>query len=63
MTDPVPLFRRVIVTKRQVHELEPDTAGVPLAEKYPGAKLPAFLKDARTYQTLDGPVCAAPDRE
>lgn len=53
--------RRVIVTKRRTYGLGPDAAGIPLQERYPGLKLPDRLKDARIYQTPDGPVIATPE--
>jgi hypothetical protein len=34
MTDPVPLFRRAVVTKQQTYELAPDQQGRPAAEVF-----------------------------
>ena len=53
-------MRRIIVTKRRTYELEPDAPGVPLQDRYPGLTLPDRLKDAKIYQTPNGPVIATP---
>ena len=53
--------RRIIVAKRKTYDLAPEAESVQLADRYPGATLPDRLKNATIYQTLDGPVVAAPD--
>jgi hypothetical protein len=49
---------RIIRTKRKTYVLPGDAEGIPLSERYPGARLPDRFKDLKIYQTPDGPVIA-----
>ena len=55
MTDPVPLFHRVVVTKNQAYELAPDQAGRPAVEVFGAANAERFgLMNAVIYDMPDG---------
>jgi hypothetical protein len=47
---------RVIITKRKTYILPEGTQGQPIEEAWPHAAIPNRLKDAKIYQTEDGPV-------
>ena len=51
----IPLFRRVVVTKNRIYELEPGQTGTPAAEVY-GAEIAERLglMDATVYDMPDG---------
>jgi hypothetical protein len=58
-------MRRVIITKYQVYELEPDAQGIPVEEYFKRANLEslrAFHQGAKVYETRDGPVITLPDQ-
>lgn len=55
--------KRVIVTKYCIYELAHDAKGIPIEEAFPKIKdWPEAMKDAKLYETEDGPVIAMPSR-
>jgi hypothetical protein len=55
MTDPIPLFRRVVVTKQQTYELAADVQGRPAADVFGEAEATRLgLLDAVIYDMPDG---------
>ena len=60
----IPLFRRVVVTKRRSYELEPDQIGVPAIEVFGREEAERLgIADATLYDMPDGRrVIARPEK-
>ena len=52
---------RLIFAKHRTYALSADQPGIPVADYFPGAKLPGPLAQAKIYETLGGPVMAIPE--
>jgi len=55
VTEPIPLFRRVVVTKRRTYELAPDQVGQPAVDVFGKEEAERLgVADATIYDMPDG---------